>query len=323
MENSNLRTTPKDVFLHLFNILCFYLSVIGVIMLYIKYIAVLFPDPLNFYFTVTANSVRLASAFLVVAVPAYLFTGWLLAKDLANEPKRRELKLRKWLIYFTLFIAAITIIVDLVTFVYNFLSGELTIQFVLKVLVVLVVAAAVFGYYFWELKRADLKSNKPKLLAWVVSVFTLLSIVAGFFIIGTPASQRNRRFDEQRVQHLQTIQSQIINYWTLKNVLPPALASLQDNISGFVLPQDPLTKQHYEYNIKSQLSFELCASFATRSDDLSPALKGSLPTSPYEPFGQNWSHGAGQVCFERTIDPQLYKLRSANPEAKIRAVFPD
>ena len=239
-----------------------------------------------------------------------------MARDLATEPARRELKLRKWLIYFTLFIAAITIIVDLVTFVYNFLSGELTIQFFLKVLVVLVVAAAVFGYYFWELKRTDLKSKKPRLLAWIVSAVALASIIAGFFVIGTPAVQRSRRFDEQRVQNLQTVQSQIINYWTLKTILPPALASLEDNISGFAIPKDPLTKENYEYMVKGPLSFELCGVFATKSENLSPAFKGAMPVSPYEPFGQNWNHEAGRVCFERTIDPELYKPKSENLEIK-------
>jgi SNF family Na+-dependent transporter len=76
-----------------------------------------------------ANSVRLSTSILVIAIPVYIFTSWLLEKDLANNHERRELKLRKWLTYFTLFISAITIIIDLIMFVFNFLSGELTIQF--------------------------------------------------------------------------------------------------------------------------------------------------------------------------------------------------
>ena len=177
-----LKSTPKDVFLHLFNIVTFYLSVIGFITLYVQYINASFPDELNYYFTSIANGVRWSTSILFVAVPAYLFTSWLLAKDLNITPEKRELKLRKWLVYFTLFISAITIIVDLMIFVYNFLDGELNTRFFLKVLVVLLVAVAVFAYYMWDLKRKEMKSKIPKILAIVLSVIVLVSIIIGFFI---------------------------------------------------------------------------------------------------------------------------------------------
>ena len=131
MSNTTVQTTPKDVFLHLLNIFTFFLSVISFITLYIQYISALFPDPLNFYFTSMANAVRWSTSILVIAIPVYILTSWLLGKDLASNPERRELKLRKWLTYFTLFISAVTIIVDLIMFVYSFLSGELTTQFFL------------------------------------------------------------------------------------------------------------------------------------------------------------------------------------------------
>ncbi len=319
MENNlSLKSTPKDVFLHLFNILTFYISVIALIALYLQYISALFPDALNFYFTGLADRVRWFASLLIIAVPAYLLTSWFLARDLNLNPKKRDLKLRHWLIYFTLFIAAVTIIVDLVTLVNNFLGGELTIQFFLKILVVLVLAAAVFGYHFWDLKRQNLQSQTPKILAWTVVVVVLLSIILGFFIIGTPQAQRQRRFDEQRVQNLQLLQSQLINYWVQKESLPQELIQLEDSISGFVLPHDPESAVAYEYQVVNPLAFELCATFTTISDDFGrgsfkPAIQ---PVAPYEAFGQNWDHQAGRVCFLRTIDPELYKYEKNNPRLK-------
>ncbi len=305
-----LKSTPKDVFLHLFNIITFYLSVIGFITLYIQYINAIFPDLLNYYFTSIADSVRWSTSILFIAVPAYLFTSWLLAKDLIAIPEKRELKLRKWLIYFTLFISAITIIIDLIIFVYNFLNGELTIQFFLKVLVVLLVAGGVFGYYMWELKRKDLISKIPKILTVTVSVIVIASIIIGFFIIGTPTDQRDRRFDEQRIQALQTLQGQIIDYWTKKNVLPPNLSNLEDNISGFVTPKDPSSKQSYEYAVKDSLTFELCATFAKSNQEDNFNDRATKYPYPIDQFQQNWSHATGRTCWMRTIDPQLYKPTS-------------
>ena len=95
-----VKSTPKDVFLHLFNILAFYISVIGFITLYIQYVSAWFPDPLNFYYTAMANGVRWGSSVLLIAVPAYEISAWMLARDLAKEPRKLELWLRKWLIFF-------------------------------------------------------------------------------------------------------------------------------------------------------------------------------------------------------------------------------
>ena len=99
MEHETITNTPQDVFLHLFNILAFYISVIGFITLYIQYVSAWFPDPLNFYYTAMANGVRWGSSVLLIAVPAYEISAWMLARDLAKEPRKLELWLRKWLIF--------------------------------------------------------------------------------------------------------------------------------------------------------------------------------------------------------------------------------
>ena len=307
MEQAHVKTTPKDVFLHLFNIVTFYLSIIGFITLFVNYINALFPDPLNYYFSGISAGVRWASSVLFIATPAYLISSWMLSKDIKAEPEKRELKLRKWLIYFTLFISAITVIIDLMVFVYFFLDGEITTRFFLKILVVLLVAAAVFGYYFWELKRKGEKTIVPKILTLIVSVVVLGSIVAGFFIIGTPSDQRNRRFDDQRVMDLQNIQSQVINYWTLKEKLPENIAMMQDNISWFAIPQDPKTKESYEYRILEPLKFEICANFAKPSQFKGVLTSGERYNEPKAVYQENWEHESGRTCFVRTIDPELYK----------------
>lgn len=308
MENITIRSTPKDVFLHLFNIVTFYLSVIGFITLYIQYVDAVFPDALDYYFTAIANRVRWSTSILFIATPAFLFTAWLFAKDLTKNPEKRELKLRKWLIYFTLFLSAITIIIDLMIFVYNFLNGELTVRFFLKVLIVLLVAVAVFSYYMWELKRQGVSSRLPRIFTSLILLALVASIVSGFFIVGTPKDQRQRRFDELRVSDLQMLQNEIVQYWSMKYALPATLVNLEDSISGFIVPTDPDNKQPYEYKIIDQLTFELCATFSQSSQAGNNATKGER-YYPY-PVGytvQNWDHDIGQKCFSRNIDPQLYK----------------
>jgi hypothetical protein len=58
------------------------------------------------------------------------------------------------LTYLTLFLAACTLMGDLIGAVYTFLGGELTARFLLKVLTVGLIAGTVFAFYLVEL-RAD------------------------------------------------------------------------------------------------------------------------------------------------------------------------
>jgi len=90
-----------------------------------------------------------------VAFPVFLFTAWRTGKEVAADPTRRNSALRKWLTYMTLLVAAIALVTDGITLIYNVLSGELTLRFILKVLVVAAIASAVFAYYTWSIRADD------------------------------------------------------------------------------------------------------------------------------------------------------------------------
>ena len=148
-----------------------------------------------------------------------------------------------------------------------------------------------------------------KWLAGVVSIVVLAAVVVAFVTVGGPYRQRQLRFDQQRVTDLQNIQSQIVRFWQQKNQLPANLTDLTDSISGFKAPMDPETKVSYEYIVQTDLNFQLCANFKLPSNSntsLQPAIY------PY----YNWDHSAGHVCFDRNIDPQLYRIPPVVPFMK-------
>ncbi len=141
-------TSPKDVFLHLFSIFALYVSAGAFVSLIFDYINIYLPDALNPYGAQAAyGSIRWAIASLVVVFPAYVWSSWILERGYAANPATREIKTRKWLIYFTLFLAAVIIAGDVVSLVYSLLSGDLTARFALKAVTVLFVSGAVFGHY--------------------------------------------------------------------------------------------------------------------------------------------------------------------------------
>lgn len=304
------KATPRDIFLNLLNLLAFYASAISFIALWTQYVSALYPDRLNFYYGGIVQSILWSSSVLIVSFPARLLTTWLLAREFATHPEKREVKIRKWLVYLTLFLSSITIIGDLITLVYNFLNGELTIPFFLKILVVLIVAGTIFIYFLYDLRqKRGIPRHRLKLIMAGASIAVIGSVIGGFFIVGSPATQRNRRFDERRLSDLTVLQDQIINYWTQKNKLPEQLDDLRDPARGFEPPSDPDSDLPYAYRVLTPLSFELCAVFATEQN--AKDRSGAHAPSPAY-FGKgavnfSWTHGAGKSCFSRTIDPDFWR----------------
>lgn len=300
------RNLPRDVFLHLFSTTALYWSAINFITLCWQYVNYFFPDinALRYGGQSYIWAIRFSVSSLVIVFPLFLLASWYLNKIYRRESAVRDSKIRKWLIYLTLFIAALVIIGDLVSLIYNFLGGEITTRFILKASAVLLVAAAVFGYYLDDVRRPE-PSKRAKSFALTSAIVVLVAVIGAFFIVGSPKTARLSQLDQQRVNDLQNIQWQIVSYWQRKEQMPNTLADLQDPISGYVAPTDPATNQPFEYNLKSaeNLEFQLCAAFDLPNDKsvpkpLYPARDGELL--------QNWEHSAGRVCFERQIDRQLY-----------------
>lgn len=295
----NTKITAKDFFLHIAVIALLYIGAVALLNLLFRVINSAFPQVDQYYGYYSSSSISLPVATLIVAFPLFLFLANILRKGYVEDPSKKDYPVRKGLIYLTLFIAGAVLAGDLVTLIYFFLDGqELTTAFLLKVLSVLVVTGAIFGYYIDDLKgRLESRRNVWRALA---AVLVVGSIVLGFSVLGTPQTQREMRYDSQKVEDLNNIQYQIVNFWQQKRALPRVLADLEDPISGFIVPLDPQTGEPYRYEVTGNLSFNLCATFATETrDSLVPPIKA---------IGEgNWAHGAGEECFERTIDPDLYK----------------
>ncbi|MEN9614400.1 MAG: hypothetical protein RLZZ347_707 [Candidatus Parcubacteria bacterium] len=303
---SKPKTSPKDFFLHLGAVITLYVSVISLINLLFEVINTAFPDALETYVDPYSYTMRLSVASLIILYPLYLFLMRTIRVDVEAHPEKREVGVRKWLTYLTLFVAGMAVVIDLITLINTFLGGEISTRFVLKILTVLIVAGIVFGYYLYDLKVSN--TANQKIIAgfrWGTLALVLVSIVGAFVLIGSPMKQRDLRFDERRVTDLQNVQWQIINYWQQKGVMPKTLSALEDPISGYKVPVDPQTNQSYEYTLGGQNNgFKLCATFATDS-----AVSSAKSVAYYPAQSENWTHGVGKMCFDRTIDADLYPVR--------------
>jgi hypothetical protein len=105
------------------------------------------PDPLNRSAGDPSFQVAFGLARLIVAYPVYGLVMRRLINELRLYREKQYSGVRKWLVYLTLLIAALIGISTLIAFLTSFLRGELTLRFVLKVVVVLAIDGGVLSYY--------------------------------------------------------------------------------------------------------------------------------------------------------------------------------
>ena len=150
--------SAREAFLYLVLFATLYLTAYHLGSLLFDLINRAFPDPARPVYGGPGSSMRWSTASLVIAFPVFLFVARLLGRELARSPVKRLSKVRRWLTYITLFLAAGVLVGDTITLVYNLLGGELTVRFVLKVLVVAAIAGTIFGYYLFDLRREEKES---------------------------------------------------------------------------------------------------------------------------------------------------------------------
>ncbi|MEX0652297.1 MAG: DUF5671 domain-containing protein [Candidatus Paceibacterota bacterium] len=308
-----MKTTPRDFFFLIATFATLYISAVSLLTLLFQYIDILFGDTLqSLYYDPYSGAIRFSIASLIIIFPLYLYLTRSLNQEVRAHPEKKELGVRKWLIYLTLFIAGTTIIIDLIVLINTFLGGEvLTSGFILKVLSIIIVIGGVFMYYLQDLKGTWEKSKSlSQIIGGVVTLMVLTSIIGGFFIIGSPQTQRLMRFDQDKINDLSSIQWQVVTYFQQKETLPQTLAELEDPLTGFILPTDAQTDTAYSYEVVEGLTFKLCADFNKESKGYTHAEPKAVRLESSVRYGgfdnENWAHGEGETCFERTIDPDKF-----------------
>lgn len=294
----------REAFFHLLTFASLYTSVIALIILFFTYINRLFPDPAlagQYYYqsSFDLSGIRWSMASVIVAFPLFILLSRFLLKEMRAHPERAWSGIRRWLTYLTLFVAAMALLGDVITLVFSLLEGELSVRFLLKVLVVLVTAGMTFTYYFVSLKTsvADPKmKNFHRSFGLTASVIALIGVVWGIVLAGSPATERERKFDDRRIEDIRAIQSEVLNI-VLDNTryLPPAdrvmvnpiPATLEDVAQKAIYQKltilDPETGEPYGYSKIDDAHFRVCAVFNAIRDE------------QYDIF---WNHGAGQKCFD-------------------------
>ncbi len=301
VNQSQGKTSALDFFLHLGAIIALYVVVGNFINLLFRIIDRAFPTMItNGYYWTQGSELSFPVATLIITFPVFVIVSWLTHKTYETHPEKKNLGIRKWLTYLTLFFAGIFLAGDLVAVLYKFLDGQdLTTAFLLKALVVLVVSASVFGFYLQDI-RDRVSAQRRKVWAIAIALIIIVAIILGFSVIGSPKTQRLLREDNLAITDLQNIEGQIISYWTMNGMIPSQI------------PENTFTSKElgsYTYKKTGDMSFEICANFnlSSSGQGRQQGMMAEIPMGGRKGMGNGFgNHGAGMQCFERLIDPALY-----------------
>ncbi len=293
----------REAFLHLLTFAALYVTVIAGVSLLFDYLNLWLPDPaLTRYAAVRAETVRTAIRWemsaVIVAFPVLILLSRLMVRELRASPDRTRSPVRRWLTYLTLFVASVALAADVIALVSALLGGDVSGRFFAKVVVVLAVAGATFGYYLASLQLPAEQVRTTTLhtrAGWLASVAAVAVLVAGVVATGTPIAERHRKLDARRVEDVQTIYEEVLNIsvgpdWRHPGVTPRITQSLPPSLVDVAAravhtrPRivDPATHVPYDYTVLGDSRFRVCASFDEPRE---------------EPGDIVWNHSAGRSCF--------------------------
>jgi len=143
----------RETILYITMFIMLYLSSYHLGSLFFQFVNLTFPDAsYTDYGEIIAHNIRLNMSALLVAFPVFLLVAVKIAKHIKLEPLQRASPVRIWLTYLTLAIATCVLAGNFIALLDSFLTGELSIAFVLKVLIVAGIAGGLFSYYLWLIR---------------------------------------------------------------------------------------------------------------------------------------------------------------------------
>jgi hypothetical protein len=148
--------SARDAFLYLVMFSTLYYGAWNLGSLLFSFIDRAFPDAASGpggYGTIEGQ--RWATAAVIIAFPVFFFIARYIGSQVRQNPFKRLSPARRWLTYLTLFVASVTLLGDVTTLIFNLLGGDLTIRFLLKVVVVAAIAGSAFAFYLLDLRKEE------------------------------------------------------------------------------------------------------------------------------------------------------------------------
>lgn len=143
-------SSARETFTYLAAFACLYTWVISLVVLVFTFVNLAFPDPAETHAAYRVewahSAIRQSIAAILVAFPLFLVLWRGILREIDRHPEKAWSSIRHGLTYISLFVAAATLVSDIIALVYFLLEGELTTRFLLKVVALFVIAGTAFVY---------------------------------------------------------------------------------------------------------------------------------------------------------------------------------
>jgi Domain of unknown function (DUF5671) len=309
VPRKRVSSSPRDAFLHLLGMALLYTAAIATGTILFQLIDRRLPAPGDELLGFSSGFMRAAAAALLVSLPILGLVQRTIGDDASRDPALRLSPVYRTLAYLTLLITSLVMAGDLIAAIVCFLSGDLTIRFMLKASTILFLAGGIYLWFSTDVQReeripvdSDAATIPPPppwrdLLQRVGAAVAIVSMLAGLWAAGSPFHQRMLRLDARRVDDLRAIQRNVETYFEREGVLPATIDSLADTPATFVRNiTDPVTGKPYRYDRVDDDSYTLTASFDLPSDEDQPAWNR-------DGF---FRHGVGEQSFQLSA-PKVVK----------------
>ncbi len=256
-------------------------------------------DPINqFSGRFSTDALKFAISAIIISTPIYFLITRQIFKNLFSGELDENSGIRKWLTYFILLISSVVMIGWFIATINSFLDGELTSKFILKSLTAIGIAAIIFSFYFYDIKREGIKDKKDKTikLYLICSLTAVIAVfVASLFFVESPRETRDRKMDEKVLSQFSRIDSAVQEYFRVNEKLPENKDELKEEIE-YLTEKDfvnPFTEESFDYKLKATTTYELCDTFLTSNieEDRDDRI----------PYKELWPHKTGYQCLDRTI----------------------
>ncbi len=145
--------------------------------------------------------------------------------------------------------------------------------------------------------------SAERLLAIAATVVIVAAVIAGIVLTEGPGTARAERFDQERLDNLNSLAQLIDGHYITHEALPESIAVFDTDANYDRFSSDPRTGTPYRYDILSEASYRLCATFETEGPHefgLYSRIAWDFATDPrtIEPRS---IEGAGEKCFVVSI----------------------
>ena len=232
MDSDNDNKNIFFVFAFLGVILALIVVLISFFTISYTVIDTLLTDPTDYwhsYFNGRYQGLPFALSFFFVSFPLFLYFSRKVSTVNAGTLSRGMTRLRSSAVAFALTVATGILVISSAILIYNFLTGDLTIRFFLKLLVAVGAGGALFYYYrgIWK-NKWEAHRSAEKYIGWFALVaFVAITVVSTVLV--DPMQARIRENTQDTLNAAQSLLFSVDDKYRKNKELPQTLQERNEN----------------------------------------------------------------------------------------------